>query len=383
MNLLEVAPISTPGEEMFQLICIQTYHAHWAGHSGYHQFLNHLPEEIRVRHHRVPRGTVSSKELKGLFEKVGFRMEERLTKGKMNLWTTENDLLAEFRLLQEVREGLKGGGRVVVHFLDGEIGFNFFGILRKFLGRDNKRVRLVASYHQPETMLENVLPHKERTRDLDLVLTVGTSQLPFFDFLSKEKIRFVPHGIDTEYFRPAVRSPTEEPVYCLTAGFWLRDFDALEKVAKAAPERIVFRIVSDKGSTERFHGMSNVEVYSGIEDSELLRLYQQSNIGLMPLLDSTANNSLLEMMSCGLPIITTRVGSVKDYLPEGTAIHLERNDPQEILNAICSLKTESRRTLGEASRRRALELDWTNIALQMAEQYRGLYQGAPRICEKR
>jgi glycosyltransferase involved in cell wall biosynthesis len=147
----------------------------------------------------------------------------------------------------------------------------------------------------------------------------------------------------------------------------------LEKVARAAPERIVFRIVSDKGSTERFRGMSNVEVYSGIEDSELLRLYQQSHIGLMPLQDSTANNSLLEMMSCGLPIITTRVGSVQDYLPDGAGILLEKNDPQEILRAINSLNPEARRTFGEAARRRALELDWTNVGLQMAEQYRGLY----------
>lgn len=380
--MLGVSSESGPNNGMLQLICIQTYHAHWASHSGYHQFLNHLPEEIRVRHLRVPRGTVSGDELKGVFENVGFRIQKRLTKGKMNPWTTDKDLLTEFRLLQEVQVGLKGKGKVIVHFLDGEIGFNFFGILRKFLGRSNERVRLVASYHQPGAMLESVLPHKERTRDLDLVLTVGTSQLPFFDFLPKEKIRFVPHGIDTQYFRPAGRPSSEGPVYCLTVGFWLRDFDALEKVARAAPERIVFRIVADKSNTERFRDMPNVEVYSGIEDSELLRLYQQSNIGLMPLLDSTANNSLLEMMSCGLPIITTRVGSVKDYMPEGTGVLLERNDPQEILHAIHSLNPEARLALGEASRRRALELDWSNVGLQMAEQYRGLYQRAPRICEK-
>ena len=93
-----------------------------------------------------------------------------------------------------------------------------------------------------------------------------------------------------------------------------------------------------------------------------------------PLLDSTANNSLLEMMSCGLPIITTRVGSVKDYLPEGTGILLERNDPQEIIRAIYSLDPEARRTFGEAARHRALELDWTNVGFQMAEHYRKLFE---------
>jgi glycosyltransferase involved in cell wall biosynthesis len=291
----------------------------------------------------------------------------------MNPWTTEKDLLAEFRLLEEVRDGLKREDKVIVHFLDGEIGFNFFGELRKLLGRGNERVRLVGSYHQPGPLLETVLLHKDRTRDLDLVLTVGTSQLPFFRFLPEKNVRFVPHGVDTAYFRPSGLSVPGDPLYCLTVGFWLRDFEALEKVVRASQGNIVYRVVSNQESTERFRGLPNVEIYSGIEDSDLLRLFQQSNIGLMPLLDSTANNSLLEMMSCGLPIITTDVGSVKDYLPEGTGILLERNDPRDILQAIHSLDAETRQTLGGAARRRALELDWKNIALQMRTHYEMLY----------
>src|SRR5512134_3243912 len=96
-----------------QLICIQTYFAHWSAFSGYHHFLNRLPEDFRVRHHRVPRGTVHDKELDGLFEKNGLRIARPMTRGRGNSWTTKKDVLAEFRLFEEVREGLKGEGRVI------------------------------------------------------------------------------------------------------------------------------------------------------------------------------------------------------------------------------------------------------------------------------
>jgi glycosyltransferase involved in cell wall biosynthesis len=233
----------------------------------------------------------------------------------------------------------------------------------------------MASYHQPGDWLTKVLPYKERIKDLDMVLTVGTSQFPFFDFLPKDRLRFVPHGIDTDYYCPAnCRNEDSRRVFCLTVGHWLRDFDALEQVIRSAPEQLVFRIVAGQEHVKQFRSLANVELYSGVADDELLRLYQRSDIGLMPLQDSTANNGILEMMACGLPIVTTRVGSVHDYLPEGTGILIDGNDPMAFLSAIKRLADSpvERGSLGEAARCRALELDWANIARQMAEIYHGL-----------
>lgn len=356
---------------MIRLICIQTYHPHWAGHSGYHHFLSRLPNDIRVNHMRIPRGEVRSEELKGS-EKLWFRLVMRWAKTQINPWTTENDLLAEFRLLFQVRKALKEESKVIVHFLDGEIGFNFFGTMRRFLGREAERVRLLVSYHQPSPLLEKVLPFPKRTNELDLVITVGTSQFPFFDFLPKDRLRFLPHGIDTDYYRPVIRPAENDRVYCLTVGHWLRDFDALVEIARTAPEKLVFRIVAGKEHVERFRRLDNVELFSGVEDDELLRLYQSSDIGLMPLEDSTANNGLLEMMACGLPIIATRVGSVADYLPQEAGILLANNDSSVFLNAVTKLadSEETRLRMGEAARKRALQLSWDNIAQQMSEIYR-------------
>jgi glycosyltransferase involved in cell wall biosynthesis len=65
---------------------------------------------------------------------------------------------------------------------------------------------------------------------------------------------------------------------------------------------------------------------------------------------------------------------VHDYLPEGIGILIGGNDSEALLAAVKRLADSSveRGSLGEAARRRALELDWANIAHQMAEIYHGL-----------
>jgi glycosyltransferase involved in cell wall biosynthesis len=358
---------------MIRLICIQTLHPHWASHSGYHHFLSRLPADINVELLRIERRKVVERDLVGL-EKIWFRLAMRWAKKRLNPWTTEYDFLTELRQLSRIRSLLKSGDKIIVHFLDGEIGLNFLGALRCTIGRNAQRLKLVASYHQPGPLLAKILPRRERIKALDMVLTVGRSQLPFFNDLPPEKKRFVAHGIDTDYYCPSAQSVDAGRISCLTVGHWLRDFDALEAVIRRAPEEVTFRIVAGQQHVERFRSMTNTELYSEIDDDELLRLYRESDIGLMPLQDSTANNGLLEMMACGLPIITTRVGSVNDYLPECCGILLDANEPDRITAALNELSAAPvvRSRLGTAARQRAVALDWSVIAREMTDLYREL-----------
>ena len=360
-----------------RLICIQRSFDHWAEHSGYHQFLKHLPSDFHVTLVHVPRGRARCQGFP-FWKKFWVRTALRIAGMRANPWTTARDLQAEFEILSLLRSHRQNGEKTIVHFLTGESGFNYFGSLRKSLGQVGNDVRLVASYHQPESKLAGLLPYKHRTRQLDLVLAVGTSQLPFFRFLPDTRVRAVPLGIDTDFYRPAHLSAHLSadggPIYCVVVGHWMRDFDALEKVIQKRPERVVFRIVAPEAHIDRFRAFDNVRLYSGIDDDELLDLYQSSHIGLLPLTDTTANNGLLEMMACGLPIITTRVGSIEDYLSDASGILIARNDTDGLERAVRRLATSSveRIALGKAARRRALELDLTRVAIQMAEVYRRL-----------
>jgi len=295
----------------------------------------------------------------------------RFVKKLANPWTTENDLLEEFRLFRQVYAALTDGEKVVVHFMDGEVGFNFFGTYAKFLGKERNKLRLMATYHQPGSYLQKVFPKKNKAGELDAVLTVGRSQFPFFDFMPESKIIFVPHGVDTDFFQPGKFQEHGDKLFCLTVGQWLRDFDALEEVIRIAPPKMIFRIVAIKENLKRFQGLQNVELYSGINDEELRRLYQGSHIGLLPLRDSTANNSLLEMMASGLPVIVTRVGSIEDYTTDDSCLLISENNPENILDHIqsLSLSRDKRKKLGQAARKKVIEFSWSRIAEQMADVY--------------
>jgi glycosyltransferase involved in cell wall biosynthesis len=91
----------------------------------------------------------------------------------------------------------------------------------------------------------------------------------------------------------------------------------------------------------------------------------------MPLTKATANNSLLEGIACGVPVLSTALPSIKTYLPGNEAILIDKNDPKEFSDAILHLVDNPplRQTMSIAARKRAEELDWSNIA----PQYESIY----------
>src|SRR5206468_3316004 len=56
-----------------------------------------------------------------------------------------------------------------------------------------------------------------------------------------------------------------------------------------------------------------VTFHRRISDTALLNLYNDSRLLFLPLIDATANNSLMEASACGVPIITSDLPAVREY----------------------------------------------------------------------
>jgi glycosyltransferase involved in cell wall biosynthesis len=212
-------------------------------------------------------------------------------------------------------------------------------------------------------------------RNLDYVTVVAPAQVEFFEqFLPRERVQVILHGVDTTFFRPSARRSRGTDFLCLTVGHYLRDFIAVRRVAELlAGERDVrFHIVT--GFETGLEDLPNVTVHRGLSDHALLWLYQTADVLFLPLLDCTANNALLEGLASGLPVVTTDLASVRAYAPGGEVICVRENNPDELAEAIRQLRRcpALRERMAQAARGRAEQLSWAEIA----RAYERLYSDA-------
>lgn len=350
---------------MLHIHSIRTRYPHWGKYSGIHQFVKHLdPQEYSVDMWVA------------LDNDEDFFIKNKLLRGWLRYevqkqgmqWYKLSDLVAEFKAWQKCWQQPVD----IIHYLDGEHTAQFLPKLCKLSFR--RRPKLIATYHQPPELIDTLL-NKQVLPMLDLVTVVSPEQASYFSkFIEPDKVRSILHGIDVDYFQPALSMPEDEKFRCITVGKYLRDFKALRNVAELLVSycNIEFHVVSSDAS--ELQNLPNIRVYQGLDDASLLKLYQQSNVLFLPLTQSTANNALLEGMACGLPVVSTLLPSVQAYLPGQEATLIKDNDPRQFVETILHLANnhQLRRDMGQAARKRAQDLNWRSIASEYEKLYSDL-----------
>ena len=265
------------------------------------------------------------------------------------------------------------GKRTVFHHLYGENTYRFLGYMKaaRFWGG-----ALMASYHQPPTVFERVISYRKMLTSLDAMVLVSNSQVPYFSSMvsPRTKVAVIPHGVDTDYYAPGERH-NKDTITCICVGQWLRDFDMLKSVAEYVlprDRRVRFLAVGCGPAREKLQNTSNIEIAGRLSDDELLTAYQQADIMVFPLTDSTANNALLEGLSCGLPMVTTDVGGTRDYVDESCAFLHQAGDVKGMAETVLSLAADDqlRSEMGRRSRARSLDFDWNRVMPQLIDLYK-------------
>lgn len=346
-----------------RLRVLRTDRPHWASHSGCHQFLRYLdPAKYRLRLQVV---SDSDADLPLPTEAARNWVRRRIQRRGMPYYKL-SDLAAEIKAIPSCLTGTVD----VLHYLDGEHTAQY---LPRLLKRSPVRhTKTLATFHQPPQLLHELV-NKDVAAQLDHVALVSPVQKTFFEYLPQERVSVLMHGIDVDFYQPASEPVPETPFRCITVGHWLRDWSTFRFVARALPA-VEFHYVTDRKTG--LEDLSNVIFHRNVDDRSLRSLYQQSHLLFLPLTGATANNTLLEGIACGLPVVATDLDSIRAYLGEAGVL-VEGNDADRFANAIGELQCDRnlRTALARKSRARAEELSWRNLIPAYESLYSRLAAG--------
>lgn len=274
-------------------------------------------------------------------------------------------LVPELKQELELQIGSWFGQKGVYHFLYGENEFRHF--------QPSKGSKLFVTYHFPPKKYEEYFTKPPRLQRVNAVIVVGSNQVDYFArWVPREKILLIPHGVDTEYYRPMDDRIRNNKI--LFVGTHLRDFDLLKKTIERIEKittNLSFTIVTFKENWNIFQGLKKIELLTEVKEGQLLQYYQSHAMLFLPLVDGTANNTLLEAGACGLPIVTSDVGAVRDYFDDESAILLNSKNIERIVTTIVDVMGDQkkRNELAIKVRNKMLAYDWRMIADKIKKVY--------------
>ena len=328
-------------------------------HTGHQTLFNELAGQAEVRQIKPRRnwwGRTVGKGL-GLLKHYGHR-DQSLT-------------YAEFVFDLELRER-----NAIGHLSAAEFHFPY---LNAKLKRDP---RLCGTIHFPLQMTPKA--NRVALQRLGSAICFWTREFEAFEkVVGKGRLHFIRHGVDTGFFVPGRPSDRTDAPRILVAGQFLRNFEMLKRIVLRLTKTYPFLefdfLIPESARSGRplaeLLRVGRIRWHAGLSEVQLKEKYQAAHLHLLPMNDSGANNAIVESLACGLPVVTTDVGGIRDY-GGGTLFPIvANNDDDTMMDLVEQYLTRSswREEIAQRIRHFAEEkLAWPVIAKQHLQVYEEL-----------
>ncbi len=236
--------------------------------------------------------------------------------------------------------------------------------------------RIFACVHQPPWWFRLNWRRLEDFESLRGIFCLTEVQAAYFRSVCSTPVHLIRHGVRHDFFCPPEDPSIRRGTRLLFVGQWLRDFEtlatAMTHIWQHRPDVqldcVVPRAVRHADAFRRLAMDSRVVWHAGLTDNALKELYQQADLLFLPVLDATANNAILEAMACGLPVISTEVGGIAEYLHREAGQLCAPSNAEAHADAVLDWlsNTTRRQHAGERARAFAIEnFDWSEIGTKL------------------
>ena len=238
--------------------------------------------------------------------------------------------------------------------------------------------RLVVSVHCSARRWDSVWLRPDGYAAADQVMLTSESQRPFVARdVPPERIRTILHGVDIGYFLPPeARLDGKRRFRMFLLGKTERDHEFAAQIAAKLPaDRFEWRIRTDSQEQRLYRGIAGATLLPRLSDEEMREEYRQADVLAMPMLDSAANNVILESMACGTPVMVNRVGGVPEYVDPACNFLMsnDRNVDEWVEKLLWLARNrEVAEQMRPATRAWAERFDWTAIAGEYRAMYRDM-----------
>lgn len=186
--------------------------------------------------------------------------------------------------------------------------------------------------------------------------------------LDREKAIIIRPAVDPDFFCPAEERREPDGLYrIVTTGavIWRKGYEyALMGVRGLVDQSVPVRfdIIGGGDETQRLLytiddlGLGeHVFLHGRLSPAEVLSRLQQADVFLLSSLSEGISNAVLEGMACGLPVVTTAVGGMREAVEDGVeGFVVPPRDPAAMTEALLSLwrRPDLRERMGAAGRAR-------------------------------
>jgi glycosyltransferase involved in cell wall biosynthesis len=172
-----------------------------------------------------------------------------------------------------------------------------------------------------------------------------------------KRVEWVPNGVDTNLFLPAKEKPSQPVVTYIGKLEKWKGIDTLQKsfeIIRQKVRNVKFRIAGS-GSLEASLRATDlpIEFLGPVPYEKMPEIYQQSSVVLLPSYMEGFPCTAVEAISCGVPVVATNVGDVKEIvIDKETGYVAEFGDFKKIADSAIEilLDGELRRRLGQNGR---------------------------------